>query len=79
MINERNFAKILIASNLVTASVVLLCCSDLIRRMDVERKKLYNNAKLNHKAVTMFVDRAPYEVSKSIMDDIQFDWVVKDL
>lgn len=72
-------ALLLVGSNALTAITMAVGASSLMKKDDEQKKAMFKNIRLYQKALDRFAREAPLEIAKPIIDDMAFDWTVRDL
>lgn len=70
---------LLVGSNALTAITMAVGATSLMRKEEDQQKALFKNLKLYQKALDRFARESPIEVAKPIIEDMAFDWTVRDL
>jgi hypothetical protein len=70
---------LLVGSNALTATFMAVMAADLLRRQQESALQIMKNVKMYQKALDRFAREAPVSVAIPILDELNFDWTVRDL
>lgn len=76
---KTGIALLLVGSNTVTALSMIVLASELMKKQDKEHEETVKNLTIYQKTLNRFAREAPLEVAKPIIEDMVFDWTVRDL
>lgn len=72
-------ALLLVGSNALTAMTMAVGATALRKKDDEIHKVILKNMKVFQKALDRFARETPIDIAKPILDDMAFDWTVRDL
>jgi hypothetical protein len=72
-------ALLMVGSNTATALIMIGLTSELLKKQDKAYEGILRNFKICQKSLDRFAREAPIEIAQPIIEEMAFDWTVRDL